>query len=107
MKVLIADQQLVTELLPMDEAITVMRRALTLLAEGDVLMPLRTSLHLPVGGAVMAVMPSYVGGLEAVGVKVIAEFRPTSVPSSTPTRASCCSSIPSAACCGPWWTPPR
>jgi ornithine cyclodeaminase/alanine dehydrogenase-like protein (mu-crystallin family) len=74
MNVLIADQQLVTELLPMDEAISVMRRALTLLAEGDVLMPLRTSLHLPVGGAVMAVMPSYVGGLEAVGVKVIAEF---------------------------------
>lgn len=74
MNVLIADQDLVTELLPMEEAIDVMRRALTLLAEGDVMMPLRTMLHLPVGGAVMGLMPSYLGGLEAVGVKVIAEF---------------------------------
>ena len=37
MKALIADQELVTELLPMTEAIEVMRKALTLLAEGDVI----------------------------------------------------------------------
>ncbi len=74
MSVLIADQDLVTELLPMEDAIGVMRRALTLLAEGDVMMPLRSMLHLPKGGAVMGLMPSYLGGLEAVGVKVIAEF---------------------------------
>lgn len=74
MSVLIADQDLVTELLPMEDAIGVMRRALTLLAEGEVMMPLRSMLHLPKGGAVMGLMPSYLGGLEAVGVKVIAEF---------------------------------
>jgi ornithine cyclodeaminase len=74
MNVLIADQDLVTELLPMEDAIGVMRRALTLLAEGEVMMPLRSMLHLPKGGAVMGLMPSYLGGLEAVGVKVIAEF---------------------------------
>ena len=34
MRALIADQRLVTELLPMDEAIGVMRKALTMLAEG-------------------------------------------------------------------------
>ncbi len=74
MKVLIADQALVTEVFPMEEAIPAMRRALIMLAEGDVVMPLRSYLALPVGDAVMGLMPSYVGGLEAVGVKVIAAF---------------------------------
>ena len=74
MKVLIADQKLVTELLPMDKAIAVMREALTMLAGGDVVMPLRTMLALPGSDAVMGLMPSYIGGLEAVGVKVVAAF---------------------------------
>ena len=74
MKVLIADQKLVTELLPMDEAIEVMRRALTMLAEGDAVMPLRQMLVMPGGDRVMGVMPSYLGGLDAVGVKVVAAF---------------------------------
>ena len=58
----------------MDEAIGVMRRALTMLAEGDVVMPLRTMLVMPGGERVMGLMPSYLGGLEAVGVKVVAAF---------------------------------
>ncbi len=74
MKALIADQKLVTELLPMHEAIAVMRRALTMLAEGDVVMPLRQMIPLPGGDRVLGLMPSYLGGLEAVGVKVIAAF---------------------------------
>ena len=74
MKALIADQNLVTELLPMDEAVEVMRRALTMLAEGDVVMPLRQMIPLPGGEGVLGLMPSYLGGLEAVGVKVIAAF---------------------------------
>jgi ornithine cyclodeaminase len=74
MKALIADQKLVTELLPMDEAIEVMRRALTMLAGGDVVMPLRQMIPLPGGDRVLGLMPSYLGGLEAVGVKVIAAF---------------------------------
>jgi ornithine cyclodeaminase/alanine dehydrogenase-like protein (mu-crystallin family) len=74
MKVLIADQKLVAEILPMDRAIAVMREAFTLQAGGDVVMPLRTMLPLPGGDAVMGLMPSYLGGLEAVGVKVVAAF---------------------------------
>jgi len=74
MKALIADQKLVTELLPMDEAIEVMRRALIMLAGGDVVMPLRQMIPLPGGERVLGLMPSYLGGLEAVGVKVIAAF---------------------------------
>jgi ornithine cyclodeaminase/alanine dehydrogenase-like protein (mu-crystallin family) len=73
-KVLVADQKLVTEVFPMEEAIPTMRRALTMLAEGDVVMPLRSYLALPQGDAVLGLMPSYVGGFEAVGVKVIAAF---------------------------------
>jgi len=73
-KVLIADQRLVTELLPMEEAIGVMRDALTMLAGGDMVMPLRTMLAMPGGERVMGLMPSYLGGLEAVGVKVVAAF---------------------------------
>lgn len=74
MKVLIADQKLVTEVYPMEEAIQTMRRALTVLAEGDVVMPLRSYLAIPGGDAVMGLMPSYMGDLEAVGVKVVAAF---------------------------------
>lgn len=74
MKVLVADQKLVTEVYPMEEAIQTMRRALTMLATGDVVMPLRSYLGIPGGDAVMGLMPSFMGGLEAVGVKVVAAF---------------------------------
>lgn len=74
MKVLIADQKLVTELLPMDRAIDVMRQALTILAGGDVVMPVRSTIVMPGGESVMAMLPSYVGGLGVVGVKVITAF---------------------------------
>lgn len=74
MKVLVADQKLVTEVYPMEEAIRTMRRALTMLAEGDVVMPLRSYLAIPGGDAVMGLMPSFMGALEAVGVKVVAAF---------------------------------
>ena len=74
MKVLIADQALVTDVFPMEEAIPTMRRALTMLAEGDVVMPLRSYLALPGGDDVMGLMPSFMGGFDAVGVKVVAAF---------------------------------
>lgn len=74
MKVLIADQDQVTRLFPMSEAIDVMRRTLVMLAGGDVLLPLRSMLALPGGERVLGLMPSYLGGLESVGVKVIAAF---------------------------------
>ena len=74
MKTLIADQKLVTELLPMDKAVAVMREALVMLAGGDVVMPLRTMMQLPGGDRVVGLMPSYLGGIDAVGIKVIAAF---------------------------------
>ncbi len=74
MKVLIANQDQVAELLPMAECIDVMADALKMLAGGDVLLPLRTMLLLPDGQNLMGLMPSYLGGIQSVGVKVIAAF---------------------------------
>ena len=74
MKVLIANQELVSTLLPMDECIEAMENALRLLAEGDALLPLRTMMVLPDGESLLGLMPSYLGGIQSVGVKAIAAF---------------------------------
>jgi ornithine cyclodeaminase len=74
MKALIADQKLVTELLPMAECIDVMADALKMLAGGEAILPLRTMLVLPDGGNLMGLMPAYLGGIGSVGVKVITAF---------------------------------
>lgn len=72
MKTLIADQDLVAALLPMAEAIEVMADALRMLAGGDALLPLRQMLRLPDADSLLGIMPSYLGGIHAVGTKVMA-----------------------------------
>ncbi len=76
MKVLIANQDQVSALLPMNECIGVMEDALRTLARGDATLPLRTILVLPNGQDLMGLMPAYLGGTQSasVGVKVIAAF---------------------------------
>ena len=74
MKVLIANQDQISALLPMNECIEVMEDALKMLAGGDAILPLRTMLVLPDGQSLMGLMPSYLGGIQSVGVKVIAAF---------------------------------
>jgi ornithine cyclodeaminase len=74
MDVLIANQELVSELMPMGECIDVMRDALQMLAEGDAMLPLRTMMILPDGESLLGLMPSYLGGIQSVGVKAIAAF---------------------------------
>jgi ornithine cyclodeaminase len=98
-KVLIAKMEEVAALLPMDEAIDVMASALRLLAEGDALLPLRTILALPAGERLMGLMPSYLGGIEALGVTVISVFPANQGPSTTHTRGWCCTLTPSEGCC--------
>jgi ornithine cyclodeaminase len=73
-KVLIANTELVSKLLPMDECIEVMAETLAMLARGDAILPLRTMVYLPDGRNLMGLMPSYLGGIQSVGVKVIAAF---------------------------------
>ena len=75
MKTLIANTADVAALLPMHECIDVMADALKLLADGDALLPLRMMMLLPGDtGNLMGLMPSYLGGIQSVGVKVIAAF---------------------------------
>jgi len=74
MKTLIANQELVTDLLTMNACMAVMRDALKMLSGGDAVLPLRTMLILPDGQNLMGLMPSYLGGIQSVGVKVIAAF---------------------------------
>ena len=74
MKVLIANQEETARLLPMDECIETMEKALRLLENGDAVMPLRQMMALPDSGNIMGLMPSYLGGIGSLGVKVITIF---------------------------------
>jgi ornithine cyclodeaminase len=48
--------------------------ALKMLAGGDGILPLRTMLVLPDGQNLMGLMPSYMGSIQSVGVKIITAF---------------------------------
>ncbi len=51
-----------------------MADALSALARGEALMPLRSVMWLPEGIGALAAMPSYLGGVDAMGIKVISVF---------------------------------
>jgi ornithine cyclodeaminase/alanine dehydrogenase-like protein (mu-crystallin family) len=75
MKVLIVNSSEVRRLLPMDECIDVMAAALSALARGDAIVPLRPILWLPEKVGALGMMPSYLASADAVGVKVITVFQ--------------------------------
>src|SRR5690606_14018884 len=74
MKVLIVNQAEVRQLLPMDECMDVMANALKTLARGDAILPLRPVLWLPERVGALGLMPSYLGDIRALGLKVITIF---------------------------------
>lgn len=74
MKVLIVNQSEVRRLLPMDECMDVMAEALTAVARGEAILPLRPILWLPEKVGALGMMPSYLGNIDAVGLKVITVF---------------------------------
>ncbi|HET6798586.1 MAG TPA: ornithine cyclodeaminase family protein [Gemmatimonadales bacterium] len=74
MDVLVLNQREVTALLPMSECMDVMADALSTLAQGDALLPLRTVLRLPGGPNAFGAMPAYLGRPGAMGIKVISVF---------------------------------
>ena len=74
MKVLIVSQAEVARLLPMAECIEVMEDALSALARGQALLPLRQVLMLPNGRGAFAAMPGHLSDPAAVGIKVITVF---------------------------------
>jgi alanine dehydrogenase len=71
MKVLVMNEPGVHELLTMQECIPLMREALVSLANGDVVLPLRSKVPLPDGSGVLGLMPGYLGQPESFGLKVV------------------------------------
>src|SRR5215471_1657885 len=74
MKVLIVNQSEVIDLLPMAECMDVMADALKTLARGEAILPLRPVLWLPEKVGALGMMPSYLGDIRAMGLKVVSVF---------------------------------
>ncbi len=71
---LILNQAEVARLLPMAECVAVMQEALSTLARGQALLPLRQVLMLPDGRGAFAAMPAHLVAPPALGIKVITVF---------------------------------
>lgn len=74
MKTLIVDHRQVRELLPMAECIDAMAAALAGYSGGEVVQPLRSLVRQPDRRGLLGLMPAYVGGLDAPGIKVVTVF---------------------------------
>jgi ornithine cyclodeaminase/alanine dehydrogenase-like protein (mu-crystallin family) len=74
MQVLIINQSEVPRLLPMAECMDVMEGALKALANGEAILPLRPVMWLPEKVGALGMMPSYLGSLQAFGLKVVSVF---------------------------------
>ncbi|TMG15817.1 MAG: ornithine cyclodeaminase family protein [Chloroflexi bacterium] len=78
MEVLVLNGEEVTRLLPMSECIQVMRDALTALARGEALVPLRMIMRVPGASGFVGVMPGYIAPGErrdgALGLKAVLVF---------------------------------
>src|SRR5436189_242929 len=66
MKILILNEREVEELLPMQKCIDLMAEALTSLARGEVILPLRPVLRVPDTPNAFALMPAYSKSLRAI-----------------------------------------
>lgn len=73
-EVLLISQRDVARLLPMDECIEVMAGVLRALAEGQVILPLRTVIPLPQGRGAFASMPAVLEQPDTLGIKVISVY---------------------------------
>jgi ornithine cyclodeaminase/alanine dehydrogenase-like protein (mu-crystallin family) len=71
---LIVTQAQINQLLPMAECIQVMEQAFRSLAGGETLQPLRQVTWLPDKSGLLALMPAYLGGAQAMGLKAISVF---------------------------------
>jgi len=78
MEVLVLNGEEVTRLLPMSECIQVMRDALTALARGEALVPLRMIMRVPGASGFVGLMPGYIAPGErrdgALGLKAVLVF---------------------------------
>jgi len=70
-KVLFVNEAGVHDLLPMETCIPLMREALTTLARGDAVLPLRSLVRLPDRSGLLGLMPGYLGEPRSFGLKVV------------------------------------
>jgi len=70
-KVLFLNERDVHEQFEMRAAVSLMREALTTLARGDAVLPLRSMVKLPDGSGILGLMPGYLGAPRAFGLKVV------------------------------------
>ncbi|MEO8336490.1 MAG: ornithine cyclodeaminase family protein [bacterium] len=61
-------------LLPMDECMDVMASALSTLARGGAILPLRPLMRIPQKAGILGMMPAYMDTPDALGVKIITVF---------------------------------
>jgi ornithine cyclodeaminase len=73
-RLVVLDRHEVARLLPMDECVDVMARALATVARGNAILPLRPMIRLPDSPNIFALMPAYLGEPKSVGVKVLTVF---------------------------------
>ena len=71
MSMRVVSQSEVEKLLPMNECVDVMREALSTLARGDAVLPLRSMMRLPDGSGLLGLMPGYLGSPKVMGLKVV------------------------------------
>jgi len=71
MKVLVVNQSEVTELLPLRECMDAMEAAFKCVSRGDAIVPLRQVLWLPEKVGALGMMPTYMGDIETMGLKVV------------------------------------
>jgi len=71
MKVLFLNERDVHEQFEMRAAVPLMREALTTLARGDAVLPLRSMVKLPDGSGILGLMPGYLGAPQSFGLKVV------------------------------------
>ncbi len=71
MKVLFLNEREVYALLEMEPCMRLMHEALSTLARGDAVQPLRSMVRLPDGSGLLGLMPGYLGEPQAFGLKVV------------------------------------
>ena len=74
MGVLIINQAEVIQLLSMNECMEVMEEALKTLESGDAINPLRQGMWLPDKTGILGMMPSYLGNIKKMGLKIVSVF---------------------------------
>ncbi|MEP6730993.1 MAG: ornithine cyclodeaminase family protein [bacterium] len=71
---LIITEAQVPSLLPMGECMDVMASALTTLARGGAILPLRPLMRIPQKAGILGMMPAYMDAPDSLGVKIITVF---------------------------------